>query len=591
MALIDQIRREALKALIPPQRLRLSEWVESEIRLPEGVSAQPGPVELWPFQKEIADCMGDPRYERVTVVKSVRIGYSMLLASTVASFVSNDPAPILALLPTEADARDFVVSDLEPTFSASPMVASALSEEQDEAGRNTLLSRRFPGGSLKVVAAKSPRNLRRHNVRVLVIDEADAMEQTQEGSPITLAERRTLSFPDRRIIMGSTPTFEETSHVIRAYGKSDARVFEVPCPECGTFTEIQWRNIEWDEGQPETAYFRCPHCAARIEERHKAEIVQKGAWRATRPEVRGHAGFKLNALVSPHANASWGKLATEFLSAKDDPTLLQVFVNTILGEGWKGEGDELAEDELAARAEACGLDQIPEDVLALTVGIDTQHDRLEATFCGWTEAGGMVVLGHKILWGSYEDESLWRDLDDLLRTRFAHALGGKLAVDAACIDAGDGASMKEVMAFATPRLRRKIVPIKGMAGNRPILERGGKTKTGGRIWICGVDTVKTQLFGRVMSPSAVRFSDDLPRAWFEQLASERAVVRYRKGQPVRSFERVPGRRAEALDCTVYAIAARQIVNFDADRRRAELARPELVAKPRKPVLKSSWIGR
>jgi phage terminase large subunit GpA-like protein len=54
---------------------------------------------------------------------------------------------------------------------------------------------------------------------------------------------------------------------------------------------------------------------------------------------------------------------------------------------------------------------------------------------------------------------------------------------------------------------------------------------------------------------------------------------------------VPGRRAEALDCTVYAIAARQIVNFDADRRRAELARPELVAKPRKPVLKSSWMGR
>ena len=150
------------------------------------------------------------------------------------------------------------MSDLEPIFDATPTLRGLISGDADESGRSTLLSRRFPGGSLKIVAAKSPRNLRRHNVRILLIDEADAMEPSAEGSPITLAERRTLSFANRKIILGSTPTLLDTSNVLRSYAQSDQRVFEVPCPDCGAFTEIQWRHIEWQPDQPKTAAFRCP---------------------------------------------------------------------------------------------------------------------------------------------------------------------------------------------------------------------------------------------------------------------------------------------------------------------------------------------
>lgn len=399
MATIETIRAEALRALLPPPRLRLSEWIEREVHLPEGVSAQPGQVRLWPFQREIADAIGDPFIERVTLVKPVRVGFTTLLTSAVASFVANDPAPILCLLPAEADCRDYMVSDVEPIFSASPAVAAVLSDERDESGRNTLLSRRFPGGSLKVVAAKAPRNLRRHNVRLLFIDEADGMEATAEGSPIVLAERRTLSFPDRKIVLGSTPVHEDTSHVLRAYAQSDQRIFEVPCPACGTFAEITWDAITWDEGAPETARWRCPHCTEEIEERHKPAMVEEGRWRALRPEVQGHAGFRLNALVSLHANAAWSKLATEFLAAKDDPTTLQTFVNTILGQGWRNDGEELDETGMQARAEPFSLDLVPAEVLALTVGCDVQHDRLELTYIGWTESGCMLILGHRVIWG------------------------------------------------------------------------------------------------------------------------------------------------------------------------------------------------
>jgi phage terminase large subunit GpA-like protein len=96
-------------------------------------------------------------------------------------------------LPTEADARDVVVSDIEPIFAASPAVAGILEADRSDDGtdRNTLQHRRFPGGSYKAVAAKAPRNLRRVTARVLLVDEADAMQTTPEGPPVKLAEKRT----------------------------------------------------------------------------------------------------------------------------------------------------------------------------------------------------------------------------------------------------------------------------------------------------------------------------------------------------------------------------------------------------------------
>lgn len=593
MPTIEEIRATALRALMPPPRLRLSEWIEREVILPEGVSSLPGPVRLWPFQREIADAIGDPMIERVTLVKPVRVGFTTLLTSAVASFVANDPAPILCLLPTEADCRDYVVSDVEPIFSASPAVSAVLSGDIDETGRNTLMSRRFAGGSLKVVAAKAPRNLRRHNVRLLFIDEADGMDATNEGSPILLAERRTLSFPDRKIVLGSTPVHDDTSHVLRSYARSDMRVFEVPCPSCGNFAEVMWEHIVWDEGEPQTARWRCPNCADEVEERHKGDMVAKGVWRATCPEVQGHAGFRMNALISLHANASWGKLALEFAGAKDDPVMLQTFVNTILGQGWRNDGEEMDEGGMIARAEAFALDLIPAEVLALTVGVDVQHDRLELTYIGWTESGQMLVLAHRVIWGAFDADETWAELDTLLKERFAHALGGRMAIDATAIDAGDGTSMHRVTDFCRSRTQRKIFAIKGAAGNRPVIERAGsKTKTGARLWIVGVDTVKAQLFARLPRASSIRFSDTLPPVWYEQVASERAVVRYTRGQPVRNFVRIPGRRAEALDCTAYAFAARNLVNINPDARRAELALPDgLQTKRKGPVLQSSWMHR
>ena len=501
---LGAMRRRAFSALTPPPQMALSTWIEAEVRLPEGLCACPGPMRLYPYQREIADCIGNPEIERVTLQKAARIGFSALLAAAIGNYCINDPSPILAVQPTQDDCRDFVVSDLEPMWKASPALAGIFGDEartgQRGKTRNTVLSRQFPGGSLKIVPSKSPRNLRRHTARILAIDEADAMPDGPEGSPIELVTKRTLTFSDRKIILGSTPIDEETSNVCEAYAASDMRIFEVPCPACGTFAEILWRHIEWQPGRPETAAYRCEACNALVDESHKPVMVEAGRWRATAPDVKGHAGFRLNALVSLLHNARWSVLAAEFLKAKDSPELLQVFVNTALAEPWRNTGDEIDETGLLGRGEDFSLAKIPEAVLAITAGADIQQDRIELSICGWSRDGTCFVLAHFVLWGPTDQEPVWQDLSDHLQMRWQHPLGGVISIDAAAIDAGSGSHYDKVLKFAAARAAKRVFAVKGAPGfSRPHFKASttGKVRGGQRLFIVGVDGIKLLIFQRL----------------------------------------------------------------------------------------------
>ena len=72
----------------------------------------------------------------------------------------------------------------------------------------------------------------------------------------------------------------------------------------------------------------------------------------------------------------------EFLEAKDRPELLQVFVNTVLGETFAVTGERVEAGPLVHRAEAYDGESLPDEVLVVTAGVDVQDDRLEVQLIG-----------------------------------------------------------------------------------------------------------------------------------------------------------------------------------------------------------------
>lgn len=582
---VAAVRQRAFRALAAPPRIPLSDWIERNIVLPSDLSAMPGKVRLVPYMRDIAAAIGEPGIERVTLCKSVRVGATTLLTAAIGYFVATDACPILCVLPTQDDCRDYMVTDVEPIFAASPVLRGLLAA--DAAERSTLLSRRFPGGSLRIVPARSPRSLRRMTARVLLLDEIDAMEPGNEGDPITLATRRTLTYGSRRkIIMTSTPVMDD-GNILRAYATSDMRIFEVRCIECSAFNEVRWKDIAWEPDRPETAHYVCPSCGSVVEEKHKAEMVANGRWRATAPEVQGHAGFRISALVSPLESATWAKIAAEFLVAKNSPDTLQSWQNTLLGEGWYDQpGEELDDASLLSRVEPFNLEKIPADVLLLTAGCDLGDDRIEISIVGWTKTDALV-LAHKIVFGSPLESATWIEVDDILKAAHRHPHGGSLQIDATIVDSGSGGHTSSVYEYTRSRGGRRVLAGKGMAGfSRPFTTLSKARNV--RLILVGSDAIKNAIFNRLAAGRSIRFSMDLDANYFEQIASERRVVRYSRGHPQRSFQRIVGRRAESLDCLVYAFAARQLVNLDLGRREGELQQivPAAVAPS---VIRSRWL--
>lgn len=586
------------KALRPPKKLSYSEWAWQNFRLSSSSSAVPGRFKPWKFQRGILDAIGDPLIERVSVIKAARVGYTVSLSASLGAIAVNDPCPIILLVPTDDDSRGIMVDDIDPHWRETPALREVMKIGRFD-GRNTLTQRMLlGGGSLKCLAARAPRNLRRHTAKILFCDEVDGMEITSEGDPIKLAEKRTTSFPDRKIVMGSTPTDDGTSIIQKRYDESDQRVFEIPCIHCDERFELLWEHIDWTRGEPETAVCLCPHCGADIEERYKPQMVEAGEWRATRPEVKGHAGFRVNALVSQFANASWAKLAEEYEKAeRNGASDMQVFYNTVLGKVWSTSINYVNENQLMARCEPFGIkwdhdnsrwrEDIPEDVAYITAGVDVQPDRLEVTLLGWSMKH-RYVLGHFVIRGSAQLQSTWDELDALLATVWKHPLGGEIGVEAACVDSGDGNMTQRVYDFCEGVQARKIAAIKGRAGAHPVLQasRSRRRNRTAPLYLVGVDQVKTDILVSLPlergETNAFRFSNTLTEDWFIQITAERRELKYKKGRPEVAFVRIGRRAAEALDCVVYAIAAKQLCRFEYESRYEALR-----GKPAdKPSLKS-----
>jgi phage terminase large subunit GpA-like protein len=91
-----------------------------------------------------------------------------------------DPGPIILLMPTDDDARGISVDWVEPLFRSNKTLRGLMRFGRLD-GRNTLTRKSLAGGgSLKILSARAPRNLSRHDCRLLLCDEVDRYEVTTE---------------------------------------------------------------------------------------------------------------------------------------------------------------------------------------------------------------------------------------------------------------------------------------------------------------------------------------------------------------------------------------------------------------------------
>lgn len=551
--------------------------------LPE-TSAAPGRFRPWQYQRGIADAITDPEIETVTWMKAARVGYTTLLNHTIGYFLEHEPSPILLVQPRADDAKDYSKDEIAPMLRDIDVLAEIAGDPKNKTGGQTILYKAMlNGGSLRMVGANSPGGFRRVTVRVVLFDEVDgypAGGAGAEGDQIALGTKRSESYWNRKIILGSTPTLKGISRIEKSYEESDQRHYFVPCPHCGhkqvlewggpdTAHGIKWRRDAQGNSLPETAYYLCASgngCV--IEELDKEGMIAGGEWRASRPFKR-HAGFHLSALYSLQANATWANLASKWVAARGDPIQRQTFVNLELGLPYEDQGDgALNEITLLARREAWP-GEVPRQVAVLTAGVDVQDDRVEIEIVGWGADEESWSLAYEIIEGDTQQAATWDLVDEFLKRKWRRADNREFELMAVCVDSG-GHATQQVYRFARARLGRKIWAIKGESargGERnpvwPVKRNPARNKAAFRPFIIGVNAAKDSFRQRLHidpsgagpHPGACHFPLETDINSFAQMVSERLVVKSVSGVRHRAWELMAGRANERLDCRVYAYAA------------------------------------
>lgn len=589
------------KHLAVPPIMQCSAWADRFRRIAKGPERGPWRTSRTPYLREPMDCT-DPDHpaQRVVMQFATQLGKSEVIYNAVFKRIHISPMDMMMAQPTLQDAKDHSSQRFSQTVRVMEHVKSRIAETRSRDETNTLFTKEIAEGSATLFfsGANSARSLASKPLGFAACDEIDGypLDVDGEGDPLGLIWERMSNFPNRKLLLCSTPTTKDFSRIETEYLASDRRRYWVPCPHCLGIQVLEWgadkeHGIKWlktadGEARPETAVYVCCHCGAAIDEHHKTAMLEAGQWIADMPGAQQGkvAGFHLNKLYSPLGWKSWPMLVAEWQKARDtaragDVTKLKTFINTSLAETWEEQGDKTSDHELRKRAEDIPVRVVTHGCV-MTGGVDVQGDRVESYLWSWGRGLERQLVDRQVFYGDpalpeSEPGSPWAALTEYRHTPVLHAAGAEVPVLAWMVDSG-GHHTQAVYTYARAHQRERVMAVKGQsqAGksivgkptDQEINWRGQKLKRGVKLWPVGADTAKTEIYGRLRTPSPgpgyVHLSRHLPGEVFEQLTAERLVTRYVKGHAKLEWVKPAGRRNEALDCAVYALAGAYWAGID-----------------------------
>lgn len=560
------------RAIAPRKPMRVSEWAAANRILSEKASSAPGPWrnERNPLLVEPMDCFSLRSPVREVVCSfCIQFGKSELECNVAGYTMCEVGGPIMVCLPGQVSLDKWIDQKLNPLLEETPAVRRMLSSTASRDAANRRTFKEFEGGQLYLEHAGNPVRLKSTSVRTLIVDEFSSFATACRtgDDPEQLVDGRNTAFPStyKRLKVG-TPEIKGICRIDSLYARSDRRRWYVRCPDCAHEQPLEWSGLHWTP-DASACWYACRECGVVIEEYQKDALIDGGRWVAENPEslIRG---YQANALYHKMGRGPrWLDLVREWIAAQNDPAKLKTFINDRLAEAWEDPAMRAVKHNLIAdRVEPMPLRPVPHWVLAVTVGIDTQDDRLPAQILGWGRGLACWPIDYVELPGDPAGDDVWAALTELLNRPIEHASGAMLRVEAGCIDAG-GHRTEAVKAYVRRKLSRRLLATFGAkANNAPVLSkgtmvditwRGQLDKRGIKIHHVGTVGIKHLLYSRLSADAdkpaesrLVRFSDQLEPAYFGGLVSETynpAKNRFEK--------RRGGPRNEPLDTWVYGYAA------------------------------------
>lgn len=620
----EQLVKKATSYFKPPEQINVKEWSDKYRMLSVENSAEPGKwrTSRTPYLEEIMNAFTDSRVKREVVVASSQVGKTECEMNMLGYAIDIDPGPIMWVTPTQDNAEDFSKRRIAPMIRDTKPLKKKVADSKSRDSKNTVLKKQYPGGMLTLTGSNSPANLASVPCRYVFGDEIDrwCTDAGGEGDPMSLLEARTTTFFNHKIVQVSTPTIKGYSAIEKAFYLGTQEYWCVECPHCHEYHFIEFEHIKFEYTTEKidnnkhftvtSVKYACPECGCASSEHEIKHSHHK--WVARNPDAynNGVRSFWINAFSSPWMG--WEKIVLKFLQAENDPEKLKTVYNTLLGKLWEDRSEHIDEDVILDRREHYKA-EVPDGVLCLTCGVDTQDNRLEYEVVGHGLNRETWGIRKGIIQGKPDSDDTWKRLDGILDKEWNYEDGKRLRISITFVDSG-GHYTQDVYENCQKRINKRVFAIKGKGGdgvpytgppskvnivkedNRGIKKVVGKCF----LYTLGVDSGKEKIMSalEVQSPGEQRYchfpkDEELgyDRNFAIGILSEKLTYDHGKWKWIK----IPGHeRNEALDCRNYAMAAFRVLspNMEAlDREFKGIKVEKPVKKPTKKKQKKQDFSK
>lgn len=450
----EELLRDTLPLLDPPNRISVTDAAERFIRIPLGGAWRQFDREVTPYMVEPSDTTQSRRFNTCAFVGPSQTGKTVMLQTVALHAVMCSPAPVQVIHMTQADANAWVEEKLDPIILNSPDILDRLGKSRDD---STFSRKRFKGMRL-TIGYPVPNQLSSRSQRMVLLTDYDHMPQrlgpkdSPEGSPWTMALGRVKSFMSRgMVVVESTPAFPVadlnwrpddplqphalppvSAGIVPIYNDGTRGRWYWECPDCQKMFEPRFDRLHYDDtldpgSAAEGAEMECPHCGALIAHRHKvhlnrAALSGRGGWlhesarlekdadgnerralcRLTDSDLRHTrvASWALNGAAAAFAN--WIDLVTRFETARrefeatgDDVKLGQVYYTEIglpYARRDLGVDGEVTVEALRDQLRDTPQKTCPSWAKFVTVSVDVQGTWFAVAVTAWGDAGERALI-------------------------------------------------------------------------------------------------------------------------------------------------------------------------------------------------------
>lgn len=406
-----RLRPSQRQALTIRDQVLPSEWIERHFQLTRSYAAT-GPVKLFPWQRPIVDTW--PTAEMLILIAPTQTGKSMLCEGLLGYSIDHEPSNMMVIYDTNETVQDVFDERLRPLIRETPALRAYWSGDPEDLTKRRM---KLLHMVIRVASANTRRTLASHNAGMIYGDEVAKWPQRKGYNPLKLAAGRThaarmLGRTVRRLFCSSPRIENDYSwQLVHSPGVLYLQPY-YECPHCHhwqTLKDAQVKEKPTRKGDhdhdPEriraegAAWYECEACHKEITEAERIGMAEGVVWAATdlksgeRTEKISPEGKVIGRLPGARRVAyHWNRLADvtwtfaeclatyfEALHSPDGSTLAD-YQNEDMARWVKITSRKMAEGYLMKRAKAAKYRQfgtgayVPEGVLVILVGIDTQDD-------------------------------------------------------------------------------------------------------------------------------------------------------------------------------------------------------------------------